>query len=243
MALPKQDEIEEPLLKEIAKAGGEAKPHDLYPRLRAYFPQIADADLALEVAGAQNAWTNRIQWARNALVKKGELYRGPYGLWRITPKGQQHILTQPPAPKPDPTPPREVVEPTHIRNTLSEHDDLQKVIAEMGRKLGKTVDTGSGVDYKHDVLWKDNAYKGPSHVWEICDRGNLDKDVAALTAAADPQKWGAKAILVVTGDNEYSSAQKKLAGKPVLVVRSEVVKRTAELVNSGDIEFVKSIFT
>ncbi len=88
MALPSHKEIEVSLLKEILSAGGEARPRDIYPRMRKHFPCVTDVDLQARLRTGGSVWTNRIQWARQSLVLKGELYREPRGLWRLTPKGE-----------------------------------------------------------------------------------------------------------------------------------------------------------
>ncbi len=89
MTLPTYSQIELPLLKEIWKAGGEARPRDIYPLIRQHFPHITDQELQLKLpSGSGNLWTNRIQWARQSLVAKGELYREPRGIWRITERGK-----------------------------------------------------------------------------------------------------------------------------------------------------------
>jgi Mrr N-terminal domain/Restriction endonuclease len=88
MTLPSQTEIQLPLLQEIIAAGGEVKPADLYPRMRRRFPQITDADVEAKLSSTGGSlWNNRIQWARQHLVIKGEVYRQPRGLWRISPDG------------------------------------------------------------------------------------------------------------------------------------------------------------
>jgi hypothetical protein len=88
MALPNLAQIELPLLREILAAGGEARPADLYPRMRHHFPAIEEVDLQAKLASTGgNSWHNRIQWARQHLVIKGQIYRQPRGMWRITPEG------------------------------------------------------------------------------------------------------------------------------------------------------------
>ncbi|MBV9279328.1 MAG: winged helix-turn-helix domain-containing protein [Chloroflexi bacterium] len=87
MTLPTPREIELPLLQEIMAAGGEARPSVIYPRMRKHFPAITDADMQLRLQTGGSVWTNRIQWVRQHLVLKGDMYREPRGLWRITPKG------------------------------------------------------------------------------------------------------------------------------------------------------------
>ena len=73
MALPKQKEVEIPLLNSIEAMGGEVKPLEVYPKVTAYFPQITEDDLKETIAGGINKWTNRIQWARQSLVLRGDL--------------------------------------------------------------------------------------------------------------------------------------------------------------------------
>src|SRR5205807_9646808 len=100
MPLPPYDAIELPLLREILTAGGEAEPAYIYPRLRQYFPGIADGDLQATLPGSSaNRWTNRSRRARQYLVRKGELFREPRGLWRITPKGRARVESVPISPQ------------------------------------------------------------------------------------------------------------------------------------------------
>ena len=95
MALPKQSEVEIPLLSEIAKAGGRAKPRELYPRLAALFPHITEDDLKATMKDGHNRWANTVQWARQALVLQGELDRSTKGIWAITEKGRNRIEKYP----------------------------------------------------------------------------------------------------------------------------------------------------
>jgi len=80
------------LLYEIDTAGGEAQPATLYPRMRAYFPEITDADIG-QLNKRGNNWTNRIQWVRQLLVVRGCLDGNTRGVWRITPLGKHWLTT------------------------------------------------------------------------------------------------------------------------------------------------------
>jgi len=91
--LPKQKEIEIPLLEVLAELGGQGPPKEIYPLVAEKFPEIRDEDLAEAVPSGGNRWTNRIQWTRQSLVSKGEMDSPAYGVWRITEKGRQRLGT------------------------------------------------------------------------------------------------------------------------------------------------------
>lgn len=89
--LPKQREVEVPLLEVLVALGGEGRPSDVYPLVTQKFPQIRDEDLLETLPSGGNRWTNRIQWARQTLVAKGEMDSPGHGIWRITEKGRQRL--------------------------------------------------------------------------------------------------------------------------------------------------------
>ena len=91
MTLPKQADVEIPLLLEIEKAGGKARPKDLYPRVTAHFPQITQEDLKRMLPAGNPQWTNRIQWVRLHLIKDGELDGSERGVWAITEAGRRRL--------------------------------------------------------------------------------------------------------------------------------------------------------
>ncbi len=103
--LPKQSEIEIPLLQVLVEIGGQGKPKDIYPLVTKKFPEIREEDLLEELAsrGNKNKWTNRIQWVRQHLVAKEEIDSPGYGIWRITDKGRKRLHKPAPAEKPMPT--------------------------------------------------------------------------------------------------------------------------------------------
>jgi len=86
--IPNQYEIEIPLLKCLEELGGKGKPKEIYSRIGKFFPNLTEADRAETVSSGGNKWTNRVQWARQALVNRDEMTSPEYGVWEITPKGR-----------------------------------------------------------------------------------------------------------------------------------------------------------
>ena len=87
--MPQQKEIDVPLLKAVASLGGKAKAQDVYDEVGKFFPQLTDADRAESLPSGGARWINRIQWARQALVDRGELTNAGRGIWAITSKGTE----------------------------------------------------------------------------------------------------------------------------------------------------------
>jgi len=98
--LPKQKDVEIPLLEVLVELGGQGKPKEIYPLVTKKFPQITAKDLAGTLPSGGNRWTNRIQWARQALIIKGEMYSPTPGIWAITEKGRKRLGAPPPPPPP-----------------------------------------------------------------------------------------------------------------------------------------------
>ena len=91
MVMPKQSEMEIPLLEVINSLGGQGTPKEIYQLMNKKFSQLTDEDLATKMASGGNKWTNRIQWVRQRLIDKGELISPARGIWAITDKGVQRI--------------------------------------------------------------------------------------------------------------------------------------------------------
>jgi len=89
--MPKQVEIEIPLLRCLEEMGGQAKPADIYKRISKFLPDLNESDLAETLASGGNKWTNRIQWVRQRLVSKGEMASREHGVWAITEKGRHRL--------------------------------------------------------------------------------------------------------------------------------------------------------
>lgn len=91
MSMPKQPEIEIPLLEVISSLGGNGQPKEIYPLVTNKFPQLSQIDLIETIVSGGNKWTNRIQWVRHKLVKNGDLESPERGVWKITKKGVERL--------------------------------------------------------------------------------------------------------------------------------------------------------
>lgn len=89
--LPKQSQLEIPLLEILAKAGGQTKPKDVYQQMKAYFPEVTEDDFARRYKGGEDVWTNSIQWCRQHLIDSGDMSSPQRGVWAITDKGRQRL--------------------------------------------------------------------------------------------------------------------------------------------------------
>lgn len=246
MSLPKQDDIELPLLEELERMGGEAQPRDVYPKVTNHFPQVTQADLHLTTKQSGSLWENRIQFARQKLVEKGEMDKSVRGLWRITDKGRARLRRERFAPASLPSPPlpeqsgRLAGEGKKESPRLT-HDELIQKVKEMGEMLGKSVEGPWGPVYKHDCVWRDNPYANPKLVWEVCDKGNLDKDIASLIWVV--KNWNAKCILVVFEESDFRAAQKKLAQESqIYPLKADDMLKLHSLLQAGNIQAIRSIF-
>jgi hypothetical protein len=261
MTLPSQKEIELALLYEIDTLGGQASPEELYPRVTAHFTQITASDLEEKTKdGKENKWKNRIRWTRQSLVfKKGELERYPRGIWKITEKGRERLRREGiivPPPPPSPGEPDKLAEKIGSRiQKLAElakkekevvlllsHDELIEKVKEIGKMLGKIVEGPWGPVYRHDCVWKDNPYANPKLVVEVCDKGNLYKDIVSLPWAV--QTWAAKGILVVFEDSDFQAAKAQFPpGSQVYPLKAEDMLKLHSLLQAEYIQAIRSIFS
>ncbi len=96
MAIPSEKDIELPLLQEIVAAGGEAKPSELYDKVAGHFPQLTMADQKVRhQRSGLPIWRNRVQWARQHLVNKGQIDASTPGIWRVTDKAKEKLGVAP----------------------------------------------------------------------------------------------------------------------------------------------------
>jgi restriction system protein len=89
--MPKQSEMEIPLLQCLVEMGGKAKPAEIYKRIPKFFPNLTEADLSEPLSSGGSKWTNRIQWVRQRLVSRGELANSERGVWAVTDKGRERL--------------------------------------------------------------------------------------------------------------------------------------------------------
>jgi len=200
MALPNQRDVETPLLSAIEEAGGEARPRDLYPAVTARFPDLTDQDLTERLPSGSNRWTNRIQWARQSLVQKGEIVSDTRGVWRITEKGRQRLEREG----------RIGISTGAEREQVGLHAQLQSKLKEIGEILHKysTTEYREG-PYQYDVVWKDDErLPRATHVFEVQHHGNLADALLKLKHAHDV--WLPRLFLVVTGERDRRRVEQML---------------------------------
>lgn len=92
--MPSQIEIEVPLLAALKKLGGKAKPQQVYAEVTLAFPELTPGDLGEQLATGGNKWKNRIQWARQSLVARGDFSNKSHGIWEITEQGLSRLKVQ-----------------------------------------------------------------------------------------------------------------------------------------------------
>lgn len=92
--MPKNSEIQIPLLKCLEELGGRARPPEIYAHIKKFFPNLTEADIAEPLPSGGNKWTNRIQWVRQALVISGEMASPAHGVWSITERGRQRLANE-----------------------------------------------------------------------------------------------------------------------------------------------------
>ena len=88
MVMPKQSEMEIPLLEVINSLGGSGKPKEIYPLIANKFSQLTQEDFNETLSSGGNKWTNRIQWVRQKLITTGDLINSERGIWTITEQGK-----------------------------------------------------------------------------------------------------------------------------------------------------------
>ena len=214
MSYPSHREVELPLLKLIADAGGEVRisNREIYQRVAAHFPQITPEELSARKQRSETVWENRVQWVRLRLAKKGELddWRsiGRQGIWRITERGRQRLeqewlafearssLTEPPS--------------ASIPVDQKTHSLIQNQLQEIGETLGKFATTEySESIYRYDVVWKEgDNFPRATHCFEVQHRGDVLGALAKLKHASDI--WGGKLFIVITGERDRQKARQLL---------------------------------
>ncbi|WP_219642918.1 restriction endonuclease [Cohnella sp. CFH 77786] len=91
MTMPGQTEMEVPLLQVLVSLGGKGKPQEIYQLMTEKFSSLTQDDLEEKIDSGGNKWTNRIQWVRMKLIKKGDMHNPQRGVWEITNQGRNRI--------------------------------------------------------------------------------------------------------------------------------------------------------
>ena len=235
MTLPKQTRVEIPLLLEIERAGGEVQPNidDIYVKVAAHFPEVTPEDLAMKLPdGYTPKWRNRVQWARQALILKGELASPARGRWAITEAGRQRLRQEG----------IEITEPGPLPKSI--HAELKDKLREIGEILGKYAKTEYPSDiFTYDVVWKDEdegSPLAPSHVFEVQHHGQLDHALSALKHARDI--WRPHYLfLVVTEEKDRRKAEDLV--RPRLAGLYHEIQRNTVILTAEDVRRLHSTLT
>lgn len=144
MTVPKQTEMEIPLLEEIEKAGGTATPKELYSRITVRFPQVTEEDLRDVKLDGTPKWPNRIAFVRLRLVHKGELDGSVRGVWAITEAGRGRLKNHREGRPYTPTATMRTRKKVAITATQErvDHDEVARALEKIGQAFG------------FDTVWK-----------------------------------------------------------------------------------------
>lgn len=204
--MPKQQQIETPLLAALDRMGGRGRPQEVYAAVTKAFPELTEADLAERLESGGNRWKNRIQWVRQRLVERGELESPSYGIWAITSKGSARLrgeafATQPVSTRQsnvedhDPTPTSVESLPSQIAPINFEEtvEDYSKAF--IAKLLQKLLDlTPEKFEEFAAVLLKGYGFQkvvvtGKSGDGGIDGHGELKVGLAVLKAAFQCKRW------------------------------------------------------
>ncbi len=195
MSLPFFNNLEMPILQELAATGGSDDVRFLYERLIAYFPQLNEKETADIRGGTNKYWRKAVQKAGKTL-EENKLLERKNGFWSITAKGLEtaraetsgFVLTKP------------------SDDTLS-HNTIQTLLVEIGESLGFYAETEFEF---YDVIWRENL-KSPriSHIFEVQSKGNIDSAFAKLKRAYQNQRT--MPFLILSTERDLNRARKSLA--------------------------------
>lgn len=94
MALPKQKDVEIPLLRVLSDLGGKAKPKEVYPLVaKAFGLTVEEQEERMESSPATRKWWNLVQWVRQSLIEMGEIDGTTRGIWQLTSSGKKRLET------------------------------------------------------------------------------------------------------------------------------------------------------
>jgi len=188
MAYPKQSEIEIPLLLEIDKAGGKARPQDVYAKVAQHFSQLTAEDLErhLESSPSINKWQNHVQWARQKLIVKGELDGSVRGVWKLTDLGKKRIeVTPTPSPVPPPKP-----EEITLQDLLESHESAVRArLADKLRNLDPTDFEVFSKDLLQALGFAEVKVTQRSRDGGIDGFGKLRQGIVKIDAAFQCKRW------------------------------------------------------
>lgn len=185
MAIPSEKDIELPLLREIEAAGGEARPSELYDKVARHFPQLTPSDQTVRhQRSGLLIWANRVAWARQHLVNRGEIDASIRGTWKITEKGRARIGAIP-----RPAPPRHLTLPTFSMLFDRDRQQIRAQLHELLMNLHPQQFEEFAARLLESVGFTDvevTKYVGDGG---IDGYGNLEMGVVKVKAAFQVKRW------------------------------------------------------
>ena len=256
MAFPSERDMEIRILQEIYRAGGQVRRNNntFYQRVASHFPQLTAEELNEQLRGGENKWINKVQWVFRRLVKdKGEMEIPERGTLNITNRGRLRlekegvitarrieVIKEGVSEAPIETLLQRVKEAKEEPTRLT-HDAVVQKVKEIGEMLGKIAEVKWGPKFEYDCVWRDNPYASPKLVMEVCDKGNLYKDITSLEWAVTT--WGAKGIWVIFDDSDFYKAKEMLAQKSqIYPMKAEDILKLHSLLQAGYAQAIRSIF-
>ena len=91
MPYPTWASAELAVLKEIENNKGSVDSQTVIWNLTKYFPETTKEELSSRLDSGQLRWANRMRWARQKLVQKGDLDSSVRGIWRTSEKGRKRL--------------------------------------------------------------------------------------------------------------------------------------------------------
>ncbi len=191
MAIPSEKDIELPLLMEIETAGGEARPSDLYDKVARHFPQLTPSDQTVShPRSGLLIWANRVAWARQHLVNKGEIDASTRGIWRITEKGKARLGVIPSLPSLPPSPLPSMPTPSTIGELLDrEKQQVHAKLHELLMNLHPQQFEAFAGNLLESVGFTDVAVTKYVGDGGIDGYGNLEMGVVKVKAAFQVKRW------------------------------------------------------
>ncbi len=184
--IPKQSEIELPLLRALGQLGGQARASRVYPLVIASFPDLTEQDLAEKIPSGGNKMTNRIQWVRQHLIWNGFMSNPAHGQWAITDKGRQRVADADSAmPVPHP--------PTELPDLVQLHEDYEEAFR---RKLLQSLLDLTPAEFERFANELLRAYgfidlhvTGKSSDGGVDGHGRLRVGLATMRVAFQCKRW------------------------------------------------------
>jgi hypothetical protein len=194
MPLPFSQNIEHPILQELAALGGTDDVRFLYERLIPYFPSLSDAEVASIRNGTNAAWRKSVQKA-GRMLDENNLIKRDRGFWSLTDKGRRRVADE--AISFDFSP---------SEQTALTHQGIQALLVELAGTLGFF---GQAEFEYYDVVWRESP-RSPriSHVFEVQSKGNIDSAFAKLKRAYDAQR--SRPFLVLASERDTNRAHSSL---------------------------------